>query len=119
MKFQKIDTKKAAEVARKADAQLAIMKQQNLSDIQKKYLMREIIDELDGITATSNDNDTIVIIINPKGVSTPIMANMVESNLPNLEVKPDATETDNADNTVLQVYQTTAAPAQYLTYKEL
>ena len=54
--------------------------------------MREIIDELDGITATSNDNDTIVIIINPKGVSTPIMANMVESNLPNLEVKPDATD---------------------------
>lgn len=110
------DTKKAAEVARKADAQLAIMKQQNLSDIQKKYLMREIIDELDGITATSNDNDTIVIIINPKGVSTPIMANMVESTLPHLEVKPDAT--DNAENTVLQVYQTTAAPAQYLTYKE-
>jgi hypothetical protein len=111
------DTKKAAEVAKKADAQLALMKQQNLSDIQKKYLMREIIDELDGITATSNDNDTIVIIINPKGVSTPIMANMVESNLPNLEVKPETT--DNAENTVLQVYQTTAAPAQYLTYKEL
>lgn len=111
------DTKKAAEVARKADAQLAIMKQQNLSDIQKKYLMREIIDELDGITADSNDNDTIVIIINPKGISTPIMANMVESNLPHLEVKPDAT--DNAENTVLQVYQTTAAPAQISTYKEL
>lgn len=111
------DSKKAAEVAKKADAQLALMKQQKLSDIQKKYLMREIIDELDGITATSNDNDTIVIIINPKGVSTPIMANMVESNLPNLEVKPDAT--DNAENTVLQVYQTTAAPAQYSTYKEL
>lgn len=111
------DTKKAAEVARKADAQLAIMKQQNLSDIQKKYLMREIIDELDGIKATSNDNDTIVIIINPKGISTPIMANMVETNLPNLEVKPDAT--DNAENSVLQVYQTTAAPAQISTYKEL
>lgn len=111
------DSKKAAEVAKKADAQLSLMKQQNLSDIQKKYLMREIIDELDGITATSNDNDTIVIIINPKGVSTPIMANMIESNLPNLEVKPDAT--DNAENTVLQVYQTTAAPAQYSTYKKL
>lgn len=111
------DSKKAAEVAKKADAQLALMKQQNLSDIQKKYLMREIIDELDGITADSNDNDTIVIIINPKGISTPIMANMVESTLPNLEVKPDAT--DNAGNTVLQVYQTTAAPAQISTYKEL
>lgn len=104
------NSKKAADVAKKADAQIALLKQQGIDDRLKKHLIKEIIDELDGVSAdnTNTKDDTIIIIITPQGQANKIQCNMYAVDLPCLQNAMKNTGTDNNNYSIVSQEQ----PAQ-------
>lgn len=107
------DSQKAAEVAKKADAQIALLKQQGIDDNLKKYLIKEIIDELDGVdvvNTTSTNDDTIILIINPQGQANKIQCNMYAVELPTLCNALKTTNTENSNYSIVTQDQAQEQP---------
>jgi hypothetical protein len=81
------DNAKLAAVAQKVDAELALLKQQNASPEAMTQWLAKVLDQLDGVSVdaqTPSDDDTIVVIINPKGCPCQVCGNMVSAELPTL-----------------------------------
>lgn len=81
------DNAKLAAVAQKVDAELALLKQQNASPEAMTRWLANVLDQLDGVTVdaqTPSEDDTIVVIINPKGCPCQVRGNMVSAELPTL-----------------------------------
>lgn len=111
------DNAKLAAVAQKVDAELALLKQQNASPEAMTQWLAKVLDQLDGISVdaqTPSDEDTIVVIINPKGCPCHVTGQFVSTDLQTLT--PDsraastaaaATASPSADS---PLYATTPAP---------
>ena len=81
------DNAKLAAVAQKVDAELALLKQQNATPEAMTQWLANVLDQLDGVSVdaqTPSDEDTIVVIINPKGCPCQVCGNMVSAELPTL-----------------------------------
>ena len=111
------DNAKLAAVAQKVDAELALLKQQNASPEAMTQWLAKVLDQLDGVSVdaqTPSDEDTIVVIINPKGCPCHVTGQLVSTDLQTLT--PDssaastaaaATASPSADS---PLYATTPAP---------
>jgi hypothetical protein len=110
------DNAKLAAVAQKVDAELALLKQQNASPEAMTQWLAKVLDQLDGVTVdaeSANAEDTIVVIINPKGCLCPcrVAGQMYATDLHTLT--PQSTSDSAPDAQPAQtseVYATTPTP---------
>jgi hypothetical protein len=110
------DNAKLAAVAQKVDAELALLKQQNASPEAMTQWLAKVLDQLDGVSVnaqTPSDEDTIVVIINPKGCPCHVTGPFVSADLQTLT--PDSSAASTAAATASPsadspLYATTPAP---------
>lgn len=110
------DNAKLAAVAQKVDAELALLKQQNASSEAMTQWLANVLDQLDGVSVaaqTPSDEDTIVVIINPKGCPCHVTGHFVSTDLQTLT--PDSSAASTAAATASPsadspLYATTPAP---------
>lgn len=94
------DNAKVAALAQKVDAELALLKQQNATPEAVKLWFAQVIDQLDGVSvdAESNSNDdTIVVIINPKDCPCRVCGRMVAAELDTLTPMSQTSATTSQD----------------------
>lgn len=108
------DNAKFAEIATKADAGLSLLKQQGASKEVLQNWLAEVVSDIDiaDTTATANDEDTIVVVINPKGCPCRVAGNFTATELQTLSpMAQTATAQDTtAAVTPSPVYATTPYP---------
>jgi hypothetical protein len=110
------DNAKLAAVAQKVDAELALLKQQNATPEAMTQWLAKVLDQLDGVSVdaqTPSDEDTIVVIINPKGCPCHVTGQFVSTDLQTLT--PDSSAASTAAATASPsadspLYATTPAP---------
>lgn len=108
------DNAKFAEIATKADAGLSLLKQQGASKEVLQNWLAEVVSDIDiaDTTATASDEDTIVVVINPKGCPCRVAGNFTATELQTLSpMAQTATAQDTtAAVTPSPVYATTPYP---------
>lgn len=108
------DNAKFAEIATKADAGLSLLKQQGVSKEVLQNWLAEVVSDIDiaDTTATASDEDTIVVVINPKGCPCRVAGNFTATELQTLTpMAQTATAQDTpAAVTPSPVYATTPYP---------
>ena len=108
------DNAKFAEIATKADAGLSLLKQQGASKEVLQNWLAEVVSDIDiaDTTATATDEDTIVVVINPKGCPCRVAGNFTATELQTLSpMAQTATAQDTAAAaTPSPVYATTPYP---------
>lgn len=108
------DNAKFAEIATKADAGLSLLKQQGASKEVLQNWLAEVVSDIDiaDTTATASDEDTIVVVINPKGCPCRVAGNFTATELQTLTpMAQTATAQDTpAAVTPSPVYATTPYP---------
>lgn len=108
------DSAKFAEIATKADAGLSLLKQQGASKEVLQNWLAEVVSDIDiaDTTATASDEDTIVVVINPKGCPCRVAGNFTATELQTLSpMAQTATAQDTAAAaTPSPVYATTPYP---------
>lgn len=108
------DNAKFAEIATKADAGLSLLKQQGASKEVLQNWLAEVVSDIDiaDTTATASDEDTIVVVINPKGCPCRVAGNFTATELQTLSpMAQTATAQDTtAAATPSPVYATTPYP---------
>ena len=108
------DSAKFAEIATKADAGLSLLKQQGASKEVLQNWLAEVVSDIDiaDTTATASDEDTIVVVINPKGCPCRVAGNFTATELQTLSpMAQTATAQDTAAAaTQSPVYATTPYP---------
>ena len=114
------DCEKFAEIAQKADAGLALLKQQGASKETMQNWLAEVVSDISGaesVSTAANGDDTIVVIINPKGCPCRVCGNMTATDLQTLSpitqnaVEQSNKETAAASESTPAVMQTSDAPA--------
>ena len=111
------DSNKIATLAKKFDAQLKSLKMQGADDAMLQIWINQVSAELQNADSVADGEDTIVVIINPKGDLTNVTGKMVAADLPTLSpMTQNAVEQSNAaasetSQTLPAVMQTTAAPS--------
>ena len=108
------DNAKFAEIATKADAGLSLLKQQGASKEVLQNWLAEVVSDIDiaDTTATATDEDTIVVVINPKCCPCRVAGNFTATELQTLTpMAQTATAQDTpAAVTPSPVYATTPYP---------
>lgn len=108
------DNSNVAALAKKLDAELKALKIQGADDTMISNWLTQAATQLKNASGTPDGEDTIVIIINPKGDSTNVQGKMVSTNLQTLSpMSQDAIAQSNnaaSSSTLPAVMQTTAAP---------
>ncbi|MBQ2096667.1 MAG: hypothetical protein II480_00710, partial [Bacteroidales bacterium] len=108
------DNAKFAEIATKADAGLSLLKQQGASKEVLQNWLAEVVSDIDiaDTTAPASDEDTIVVVINPKGCPCRVAGNFTATELQTLTpMAQTATAQDTpAAVTPSPVYATTPYP---------
>lgn len=110
------DNSNVAALAKKLDAELKAIKIQGADDTMISNWLSQAATQLKNASGTPDGEDTIVIIINPKGDSTNVQGKMVSTNLQTLSpMSQDAIAQSNnaaSSSTLPAVMQTTAAPQE-------
>lgn len=81
------DNAKFAEIAQKADAGLTLLKQQGASKEIMQNWLSDLVSDIDiaeNVKASYNGDDTIVVIINPKGLPCRVAGNFTAADLQTL-----------------------------------
>lgn len=108
------DSAKFAEIATKADAGLSLLKQQGASKEVLQNWLAEVVSDIDiaDTTATASDEDTIVVVINPKGCPCRVAGNFTATELQTLTPMAQTATAQDATAAVAPspVYATTPYP---------
>lgn len=108
------DSSNVATLAKKFDAELQALKLQGADDTMIQNWLSQVATQLNNVTATQDGEDTIVVIINPKGDLTNVSGKMVETDLQTLTpLTKTAVQQSNsaASETLPAIMQTSSAPA--------
>ena len=108
------DNAKFAEIATKADAGLSLLKQQGASKEVLQNWLAEVVSDIDiaDTTATASDEDTIVVVINPKGCPCRVAGNFTATELQTLSPMAQTATAQDTTSAVTPspVYATTPYP---------
>ena len=108
------DSSNVATLAKKFDAELQALKLQGADEAMLQNWLQQVASQLNNVTATQDGEDTIVVIINPKGDLTNVSGKMVETDLQTLTpLTKTAVQQSNsaASETLPAIMQTSSAPA--------
>ena len=108
------DSSNVATLAKKFDAELQALKLQGADEAMLQNWLSQVATQLKNVTATQDGEDTIVVIINPKGDLTNVSGTMVETELQTLTpLTKTAVQQSNsaASETLPAIMQTSSAPA--------
>lgn len=111
------DNAKFAEIAQKADAGLTLLKQQGASKEVMQNWLSELVSDIDiaeNVKANYNGDDTIVVIINPKGLPCRVAGNFTATDLqtlsPMAQTAMAQTSTPQTAAAESPIFATTPAP---------
>lgn len=108
------DSSNVATLAKKFDAELQTLKMQGADEAMLQNWLQQVATQLNNVTATQDGEDTIVVIINPKGDLTNVSGKMVKTDLQTLTpLTKTAVQQSNsaASETLPAIMQTSSAPA--------
>jgi hypothetical protein len=108
------DSSNVATLAKKFDAELQALKLQGADDTMIQNWLQQVATQLNNVATTPDGEDTIVVIINPKGDFTNVTGKMVETDLQTLTpLTKTAVQQSNsaASETLPAIMQTSSAPA--------
>lgn len=108
------DSSNVATLAKKFDAELQALKLQGADDTMIQNWLSQVSTQLNNVATTADGEDTIVVIINPKGDLTNVSGKMVETDLQTLTpLTKTAVQQSNsaASETLPAIMQTSSAPA--------
>lgn len=108
------DSSNVATLAKKFDAELQALKLQGADEAMLQNWLQQVATQLNNVTATQDGEDTIVVIINPKGDLTNVSGKMVETDLQTLTpLTKTAVQQSNsaASESLPAIMQTSSYPA--------